>query len=124
MSINPRQRTQRAIPRIQRRPEPLPPVGKTDEEELESARAANWFDVRRLIGGVFALYGLILLILGLAGSHHVKTKADGIDIDLWPGIGMLIFAALMLVWAFSRPTRPEPAETRGRGSGRLRRAPA
>ena len=37
---------------------------------------------------------------------------------------MLVFAALMLFWAFSRPVMPEPAETRGQGSGRLRRAPA
>jgi hypothetical protein len=30
----------------------------------------------------------------------------------------------MLVWAFTRPVMPEPPETRGQGSGRLRRAPA
>ncbi len=106
------------------RTEPLPPTGATDEEEVESARAANRFDVRRLIGGLFTLYGLILVALGIFGSHHVKTKADGINIDLWAGLGMLVFAALMLLWAFSRPVMPEPEETRGQGSGRLRRAPA
>jgi hypothetical protein len=103
---------------------PLPPTGATDEEEALSARQANRFDIRRIIGGLFLLYGLILLILGLAGSSHVKHKAAGINIDLWTGIGMLVFGALMITWALTRPTQPEPPETRGQGSGRIRRAPA
>ena len=101
-----------------------PSTGTSDEEEARAARAANRFDIRRLIGGLFAVYGLILLILGLVGSHATKTKAAGINVDLWTGIGMLIFAGLMIFWALSRPTAPEPAETRGQGSGRIRRAPA
>jgi hypothetical protein len=99
-------------------------TGLSDEEEAAAARAANRFDIRRLIGALFALYGLILLIVGLVGSHHVKTKAAGINVDLWTGIGMLVFAALMIFWAFSKPVMPEPPETRGQGSGRIRRAPA
>jgi hypothetical protein len=99
-------------------------TGATDEEEIRAARAANRFDIRRLIGGVFLLYGLILLALGLFGSHTVKNKAAGVNIDLWTGIGMLVFGALMVFWALSRPTIPEPPETRGQGSGRIRRAPA
>ncbi len=69
------------------------------------------------------LYGLILLVLGIAGSHTVKTKAAGINVDLWTGLAMLVFAALMIFWALSRPIVPEPPETRGEGSGRIRRAP-
>jgi hypothetical protein len=96
----------------------------SDEEEVEAARAANRFDIRRLIGGLFTVYGLILLALGIFGSDTVKNKANGGNIDLWTGIGMLVFAALMIFWALSRPTVPEPPETRGQGSGRIRRAPA
>ncbi len=102
----------------------LPPTGATDEEELKSAKAANRFDIRRLIGALFVLYAVILIVIGLVGSHHVKTKAAGINVDLWTGLGMLVFGALMLLWAFTRPVMPEPPETRGQGSGRLRRAPA
>jgi hypothetical protein len=104
--------------------EPMAPTGATDEDEVHAARAANRFDIRRLIGGLFALYGLILLILGLVGSHHLKHKAAGINVDLWTGIGMMIFAAFMMTWALKRPVMPEPPETRGQGSGRIRRAPA
>ena len=95
-----------------------------DEEEVRAARLANRFDIRRLIGGLFLFYGLILTAMGIFGSEHVKTKAAGINIDLWAGIGMLVFAALMLAWALLRPVEPEPPERRGRGSGRIRRAPA
>jgi hypothetical protein len=96
----------------------------SDEEEAKAARAANRFDIRRLIGGLFLLYGITLTIVGIVGSSHVKNYADGINVNLWTGLGMLVFGALMVFWALARPTMPEPPETRGRGSGRIRRAPA
>ena len=102
----------------------MAPTGESDEDEAEAARAANKFDIRRLIGALFILYSLILIALGLFGSHAIKHKADGINVDLWTGLGMLVFGLLMLFWAFTRPVVPEPEETRGQGSGRLRRAPA
>jgi hypothetical protein len=97
---------------------------RSDEDELEAARQANKFDIRRIIGGVFLVYGVLLTVMGIVGSHHIKTKASGINVDLWTGIGMIIFAVVMIVWALTRPVQPEPPETRGQGSGRLRRAPA
>ena len=41
------------------------------------ARAANRLDIRRLIGGLFILYGLILLVLGLVGSDRIRTRQPG-----------------------------------------------
>jgi hypothetical protein len=102
----------------------LAPTGASAEDEARTARIANRFDIRRLIGGLFLVYGTILVVLGIVGSHAVKTKAAGVNIDLWTGIGMLIFGALMVFWALAKPTVPEPEETRGEGSGRIRRAPA
>ncbi len=118
--MSPEEKSQRGS----RREEPMAPTGGTDEEEVEAAKAANRFDIRRLVGGLFCLYSLILIALGIFGSHHIKNKAAGINVDLWTGIGMLIFGILMLFWALSRPVMPEPPETRGQGSGRIRRAPA
>jgi hypothetical protein len=94
----------------------------TEEEEIAAAKAANRFDIRRLIGALFLLYGLILTVVGIVGSHHVKTKAAGINVNLLAGIGMLIFGALMIYWALARPVLPQRTEARGEGSGR--RAPA
>jgi len=107
-----------------RGPNEMASTGASDEDEAAAARVANWFDVRRIIGGLFALYGIVLTITGIVGSEQVKTKAAGININLWVGIAMVIFAALMIAWALWRPVRPEPPETRGEGSGRLRRSPA
>ena len=104
--------------------EPMEPTGATEEDEIKAARAANRFDIRRIIGGLFILYSLILIALGIFGSHAVKNKAAGINVDLWTGLAMLVFGALMIFWALARPTEPEPEETRGQGSGRIRRAPA
>ena len=83
----------------------------TAADEAKAARAANRFDIRRIIGGLFILYSLILIALGLFGSHEVKNKADGINVDLWTGIGMLIVGGLMIFWALSRPTAPEASAT-------------
>jgi hypothetical protein len=99
-------------------------MAQEDEQEIQEARLANRFDIRRLIGAVFLVYGLVLTALGVFGSSHVKNKAAGLNIDLWAGIGMLVFAGLMIAWALLRPVEPEPPETRGRGSGRIRRSPA
>jgi hypothetical protein len=104
--------------------EPMASTGANDEDEIKAARAANRFDIRRIIGGLFILYSLILIALGIFGSTHVKNKAAGINVDLWTGLGMLVFGILMVFWALYRPTLPEPPETRGEGSGRIRRAPA
>ena len=101
-----------------------PSTGETDVDEAAAARAANRFDIRRIIGGLFALYGVILILTGALGSHAVKHKAAGINIDLWSGVAMVIFAAIMIAWALLAPAAPEPPERRGEGSGRLRRAPA
>ena len=70
------------------------------------------------------LYSIILIALGIFGSHHVKTKAAGINIDLWTGLGMLIFGALMIFWALSRPTTSERPKPRGEESGGIGSAPA
>ena len=104
--------------------EPMASTGATDGDEVQAAKTANRFDIRRLIGGVFVVYGLILVALGLFGSAASKHKAAGINVNLWTGLGMLVFAGLMIFWALYRPTVPEPPETPGEGSGRVRRAPA
>jgi hypothetical protein len=99
-------------------------TGASDEDEAHAAKMANRFDIRRIIGGLFLVYSVVLIITGLVGNHVVKHKASGINVNLYTGIAMLAFAIFMIAWALLRPTRPEPPETRGEGSGRIRRAPA
>ena len=93
------------------------PTGATDVDEAAAARAANRFDIRRIIGGLFMLYGIVLVVLGLFGAHALKVKASGININLWTGLAMLVVAAMMIAWALLRPVQPEPP---GEGSRRVR----
>jgi hypothetical protein len=75
-----------------------------DVDAATAAKAANRFDIRRIIGGLFLVYGAILVVVGLAGSDAVKHKAAGVNVNLWTGLGMLVFGVLMVVWALARPT--------------------
>ena len=87
------------------------------EQESRAARAANLFDVRRFIGGLFLLYGLILFVLGLGASDSEVQKAAGVNINLWTGLAMLVVGALFLVWAFVRPLGQELADSEPAGGG-------
>jgi hypothetical protein len=79
-----------------------------DADVVAAERAANRFDIRRIIGALFTLYGIVLVVVGVIGAHHVKVKAAGININLWAGVGMLVLAALMIWWALARPVQLEP----------------
>jgi NADH:ubiquinone oxidoreductase subunit 4 (subunit M) len=71
-----------------------------DEREL---RAANLFDIRRIIGGLFLLYGIVLLVLGLGASDADLRRADGVNVNLLVGVVMIVMAALFIAWALWRP---------------------
>ena len=67
------------------------------------AKAANLFDLRRIIGGLFVAYGLLLFVLGLFDSQEDIDKAAGVNINLYAGLGMLVFGLLFIAWALLRP---------------------
>jgi hypothetical protein len=73
------------------------------DTDNRAERAANLFDLRRIIGGVFTAWGILLIILGLFDSQEEIDKAAGVHINLYAGIGMLIVGLLFLLWAFTRP---------------------
>ncbi|MGV9251838.1 hypothetical protein [Streptomyces sp. NPDC003697] len=86
---------------------------EVSELETKSATAARIFDLRRIIGGLFVLYGIIVTITGLTDSQAAIAKAQGVNINLWTGIGMLALGVFFLVWLKLRPAAPredEPAE--------------
>jgi hypothetical protein len=78
-----------------------------DVDEATVKKAANRFDLRRIIGGVFLVYGVILTVVGIVGSNAVKTKAAGINVNLWTGLAMLAVGAMMIAWALMRPVEPD-----------------
>jgi len=82
------------------------------------AKTADLFDLRRIIGGVFTVLGLLLTILGLFASQEEIDKAAGVNINLWAGLGMLLVGILFFVWAFTRPLSEQVgSEQPGGGAG-------
>jgi drug/metabolite transporter (DMT)-like permease len=66
--------------------------------------AATLFDLRTVIAVLFGVYGVVLTALGLFNNDPAELeKSAGIDMNLWTGIGMLVVAAIFLVWVWQRP---------------------
>jgi len=87
-------------------PDELITQSEQAEEQTDTdreARAANLFDLRRIIGGMFAIYGVILFVLGLGASQKEIDKAAGWNLNLWVGLAMMIVAAIFIGWALARP---------------------
>jgi uncharacterized membrane protein len=90
-------------------------IGKTEEAAAggtggKELQAANLFDLRRIIGGLFVLYGIILTIVGLFDSQAEIDKAAGVHINLWEGLAMIVLGGLFLLWGFLRPLGRQLAE--------------
>ncbi|GAB2818532.1 hypothetical protein GCM10022221_15550 [Actinocorallia aurea] len=70
-------------------------------------------DIRTVIGGIFTIYGIILTILGIIDEAAAKAKAQGVDINLWVGLVMLVFGLCFLGWTIYRPRRGGPTMKEG-----------
>jgi hypothetical protein len=82
---------------------------QVDEKKLSAA--ARLFDVRRVIGGLFVVYGVIVTLLGIFDTQAEIDKAEGVRINLWMGIGMLVLGLLFLLWLrLNPPQPPDPAD--------------
>jgi hypothetical protein len=89
-------------------------LAKGEEAEKVSA-AARLFDVRRVIGGLFVVYGVIVTLIGVFDTQSEIDKAKGVHINLWMGLMMLVFGLLMLLWLRLNPTKaPNVNEDAGR----------
>ncbi len=74
-------------------------------EDLEKvSAAARLFDVRRVIGGLFVVYGVIVTLLGVFDNKAEIAKAQGLRINLVMGLSMLALGGFFLLWLWLRPT--------------------
>jgi xanthine/uracil/vitamin C permease (AzgA family) len=87
------------------------------EEAEGTKRAARLFDVRRVIGGLFVVYGVIVTLLGIFDSPAEINKASGVRINLWMGLAMLAVGLLMLLWQWLSPVEPPSTATDGDDGG-------
>ena len=80
-------------------------------QDAPKSAASKLFDIRFMIGGLFTLYGVLLIIYSFFMSPAEIAKAAGININLWMGIGMLILGVVFLLWVRLAPLQhPDPSE--------------
>jgi hypothetical protein len=84
---------------------------RPDDEMLEQgvdrekvSAAARLFDVRRVIGGLFVVYGVIVTLLGVFDNKAEIAKAQGLRINLVMGLSMLALGGFFLLWLRLSPT--------------------
>jgi hypothetical protein len=64
-------------------------------------------DIRLPVGAIFAIYGVMLVVWGFtSGDLEPRHMINGINVNIWSGIGMFVFGAVMLVLARRSPTGP------------------
>ena len=80
----------------------------------EGPHKAGAFDIRSFIALLIGIYGVVLALMGLfATGEQELARADGLNINLWAGLGMVVVAAGFQAWAMMRPVVvPEHFETR------------
>lgn len=92
---------------------------EVSELEGKSTTASRLFDLRLIIGGLFVVYGVIVTIAGINPSDSSLDKSEGVNINLWTGIAMLLLGIFFLGWLKLRPTPPvEVAEVGEEEEGR------
>jgi hypothetical protein len=68
---------------------------------------ARLFDLRLIIGALFCLYGVMLTITGALDGPAELAKAEGVRINLWTGLVMLVIGVFFVGWDLARPEVPE-----------------
>jgi hypothetical protein len=85
-------------------------------KKTEAPHKAGAFDIRNFIAMLIGIYGVVLVIAGLIGPSEADLeKADGLNINLYAGIGMVVVAAGFLLWARLRPVVVPDHETSDQG---------
>ncbi|GAB2778662.1 hypothetical protein [Amycolatopsis magusensis] len=75
-------------------------------------RRGGGFDIRLIIALLMGVYGLVILVMGIGFTTQEELdRADGLNINLWAGIAMLVFSAAFVLWAKLRPLTVPPSAT-------------
>ncbi|RMI35222.1 hypothetical protein [Nocardia stercoris] len=70
------------------------------------------FDIRTVVAALLGCYGVVLVAAGLSHRRAADlAPAGGWNMNLWAGIGMLVVAAVLLLWMRLRPVRPADTES-------------
>ena len=83
-------------------------------ENHESTHRAGLFDIRMIIGLLLGIYGVVLVVTSFFTSQAQLDKADGVNVNLWTGLGLVVAAVVFAAWARLRPIEvPEDPDPGG-----------
>jgi hypothetical protein len=68
-------------------------------------------DVRFPIGGMFTIFGVMLVVYGVVSSPAIYEKSLGINVNLWWGLVLLVFGLVMLGLAIRAHRESKPNVT-------------
>jgi hypothetical protein len=70
--------------------------------------SAGALDIRNIIGGLLATYGVILVLMGLFGDAETD-KTGGVNANLWAGVALLVVGGGFVTWARLKPILVPPS---------------
>lgn len=69
---------------------------------MSEKKTAGAFDVRNIIGALLAIYGVILLLVGIFNGDGGPKSGD-VNSNLWAGLILLVVGIVFLAWARLKP---------------------
>ena len=60
------------------------------------------------IGGMFTIFGTILIVYGLLSNPAIYERSLGINVNLWWGLSLLVFGVVMLSLAYRASRLSQP----------------
>lgn len=84
----------------------MPDESNTAENRGVLGTLLSLFDIRNVIGALLALYGVILLLMGVFGDPEVD-KTGGPNANLWAGVVLLVIGGAFIAWGLLKPVVPD-----------------
>jgi protein-S-isoprenylcysteine O-methyltransferase Ste14 len=72
-------------------------------------------DIRLPIGLMFTLFGFLLIVYGFVSDKAIYQRSLGLNVNLWWGVVLFIFGAVMLVLGRRGTGTAKPADASSEG---------
>lgn len=83
-------------------------MGQNDVQGLKGSGETHRMSIALTIGATIGVIGLILFLYGLFGPADY-SRSDGININLWWGLVMIVFGILMSIGGYISSRRQRNA---------------
>ncbi|HEY0260792.1 MAG TPA: hypothetical protein VGC18_13185 [Lacisediminihabitans sp.] len=79
----------------------------SEKEQRDLVTSTRRFDLRRILGALFVVYGVIVTVIGIVNLDADVKRTGGIAINLWTGLAMLVLGLLFFLWDRMAPVPEE-----------------